>query len=407
MKKFTLLMAAALVGVSASAQLYVTGDNVTGATEAWAPAAPLELTAQNGVYSFTAKGNFKISTAKSTATGDWSGFNGGAKMLDGSWNKDKVAGTASATLKNGDTNILSPMGDTETLITYTVREDLSTINATLPEGVTFPVDQILDMYMVGNMTSWTPNNANYKMNTTDGKVYTLEGLNLAADAQFKFCGGSWGVRELTGGKYGEAGSVMSLGSGAGNITLSSAMENVTVKLTVLNDDFSAGTLEIIGGGEETMPEHFYILGHVNGATWAPDNAVEMTKTETGFEAKFTIGNSGAGDAFFSFTESTAADWDSLGQRWGAPTNDYELNAGDSATIQPGDNAFKVVADQEIILTLDWATKKLTYNIVSGVAAVEAANGEAVYFNMQGVRVANPENGLFIRVQNGKAVKVVK
>lgn len=44
---------------------------------------------------------------------------------------------------------------------------------------------------------------------------------------------------------------------------------------------------------------------------------------------------------------------------------------------------------------------------AGVDAIEAdaANGEAVYYNLQGQRVANPENGLFIRLQDGKAVKV--
>ena len=43
----------------------------------------------------------------------------------------------------------------------------------------------------------------------------------------------------------------------------------------------------------------------------------------------------------------------------------------------------------------------------GIAGIEAENGEAVYFNLQGVRVENPENGIFIRVQNGKAVKIMK
>lgn len=43
---------------------------------------------------------------------------------------------------------------------------------------------------------------------------------------------------------------------------------------------------------------------------------------------------------------------------------------------------------------------------NGVAAIEA-DGEAVYFNLQGVRVAQPEKGLYIRVANGKATKVVK
>ena len=43
----------------------------------------------------------------------------------------------------------------------------------------------------------------------------------------------------------------------------------------------------------------------------------------------------------------------------------------------------------------------------GIAGIEAENGEAVYFNLQGVRVQNPEKGIFIRVQNGKATKIMK
>ncbi len=45
---------------------------------------------------------------------------------------------------------------------------------------------------------------------------------------------------------------------------------------------------------------------------------------------------------------------------------------------------------------------------SGIAAIEAENNaEAVYYNLQGVRVANPENGIFIEVRGGKAAKVVR
>jgi len=44
----------------------------------------------------------------------------------------------------------------------------------------------------------------------------------------------------------------------------------------------------------------------------------------------------------------------------------------------------------------------------GIAEIEAeAAGEAVYYNLQGVRVDNPEGGLFIEVRGNKAVKVVK
>lgn len=43
---------------------------------------------------------------------------------------------------------------------------------------------------------------------------------------------------------------------------------------------------------------------------------------------------------------------------------------------------------------------------SGVNEIASDNGEAVYFNLQGVKVANPEKGIFVRVQNGKATKVM-
>lgn len=44
-------------------------------------------------------------------------------------------------------------------------------------------------------------------------------------------------------------------------------------------------------------------------------------------------------------------------------------------------------------------------VESGIEAIET-EGEAEYFNLQGVRVANPGHGLFIRIQNGKAEKVL-
>ncbi len=43
---------------------------------------------------------------------------------------------------------------------------------------------------------------------------------------------------------------------------------------------------------------------------------------------------------------------------------------------------------------------------SGISEVEVANGAAAYYTLQGVKVANPENGLYIKVQNGKASKIL-
>ena len=42
-----------------------------------------------------------------------------------------------------------------------------------------------------------------------------------------------------------------------------------------------------------------------------------------------------------------------------------------------------------------------------IESIEAENAEAVYYNLQGVRVANPENGIFIKVAGNKVEKVIR
>lgn len=51
---------------------------------------------------------------------------------------------------------------------------------------------------------------------------------------------------------------------------------------------------------------------------------------------------------------------------------------------------------------------VNYGVAGGnsVTEIEAEAGEAVYFNLQGVKVANPEKGLYIKVEGNKATKVI-
>ena len=47
------------------------------------------------------------------------------------------------------------------------------------------------------------------------------------------------------------------------------------------------------------------------------------------------------------------------------------------------------------------------NVSTGVESIEdGANGEAVYYNLQGVKVTNPDKGIYVKVVNGKAEKVI-
>lgn len=67
------------------------------------------------------------------------------------------------------------------------------------------------------------------------------------------------------------------------------------------------------------------------------------------------------------------------------------------------------AEENDLYSVEWNQKTTSVKVVKtgtvGVEAVEAAE-EAVYFTLQGVKVANPENGLYIKVVNGKATKVL-
>ena len=55
----------------------------------------------------------------------------------------------------------------------------------------------------------------------------------------------------------------------------------------------------------------------------------------------------------------------------------------------------------------WAKFNLVKASEAGVENIEIDNNApAVYYNLQGVKVANPENGVFIKVQGNKTSKVL-
>ena len=52
------------------------------------------------------------------------------------------------------------------------------------------------------------------------------------------------------------------------------------------------------------------------------------------------------------------------------------------------------------------TEVVLDEIATGIEEVNAANAPVEYYNLQGVKVANPENGIFIKKQGAKATKVI-
>lgn len=79
---------------------------------------------------------------------------------------------------------------------------------------------------------------------------------------------------------------------------------------------------------------------------------------------------------------------------------YEFNA----TVTP-DKLHYYYRGVSIYLTAFSATLKVT--APTGIDDIAAGDAAAAYYNLQGQRVSQPQGGVYVRVQGGKAVKVVK
>lgn len=62
---------------------------------------------------------------------------------------------------------------------------------------------------------------------------------------------------------------------------------------------------------------------------------------------------------------------------------------------------------EYKVTFNIETCEIVFTSTSGIAATAASSEAPVFYNMQGVRVENPTEGLYIRVQGNEITKVIK
>ncbi|MDE5663862.1 MAG: hypothetical protein K2L35_03640 [Muribaculaceae bacterium] len=156
----------------------------------------------------------------------------------------------------------------------------------------------------------------------------------------------------------------------------------------------------------------YVRGDMN--SWTPEEAWQLTKD--GNVYKLALGADqkiAAGEAF----KIADADWNSInvggdGETIMLDTETEVFNGGNPANI-----TLEAEFTGTIYLTLDYEGAAYIYFATtdenlpewvasSGVEFVEASDAPAQYFTLQGVRVANPENGLYIVVKNGKSYKAV-
>ena len=191
-------------------------------------------------------------------------------------------------------------------------------------------------------------------------------------------------------------------------------------------DPNAMTLTVSGEGTDdpdpvvTMPENLFIVGNIAGCVWDTVNAPALTKSGNTFtieSVEIVSASEEIAEGFFSFITVRGADWDTevnTGDRFGASMPDEVIEAPATVTLVPylaGVNASAaaswMIEAAVYDITVDFAA--MTVNVVKvgdGISAIEADNNApAVYYNLQGVEVAEPANGLFIEVRGNQVRKV--
>lgn len=214
--------------------------------------------------------------------------------------------------------------------------------------------------------------------------------------------------------YNEAGTEQLANSSYknGNYGLwNAAVENKKYLLCLTNsyDDFSA-TLTVEEPGPGATPKTAILIENAGNPTIFEKDSQEYGESLwycmdlNAGTLKWNSPESISGSVYAEGDYSSAIE--SIGYIWSDPDSADEYYGFYGLEIPaPGRYYFKIT--QCYFNTQITITGTALETVEDSVETLGAANGEAEYYTLQGVKVANPERGIFIKVAGGKACKVVK
>ncbi len=418
--------------------MYVIG-NVNGAS--WNPTNVLALTktadgifegkeVEIGTEMGTAYGYFSFCQNEGTA-GDWASI--GARY--GATEADFAPSfTEANAIMAGDQSFM-----VEAPVKLDITLDLTTMTVKIakseegedPDPV---VEAPEALYIVGNLCNWLPENA--LLMTKDGYTFTIENVEMPGadgteDTYFSFTTAAnleWADMTRYGAEVNDtpaiAGTPVTFVESEHAFKAAQAIYNVTVDFKEMTVTLTKVDDITIDPTPAYVPETLYVLGNVNDTNWSTADGVAMAKNgnEFSIESINVNGANAEGKGYFSFSEFIGADWGAVngGNRWGAAEADtpIEFTESNNATAPLTLYAVNINASSaksfmmesgvySMVVSFENETPVLSVTKISnGVEEVAVdANAPVEYFNLQGVRVAEPANGVYIRRQGASVSKV--
>ncbi len=305
---------------------------LVGAMTGWGKDSDYKMETTNGVtYTLTCtveKGKeFKF------FGGSWGTreLTGGSNLKNGTY--ELSAGSANMTLAIGGTvtfTLVQKNNFTSAMLTITGQEE-----GEEPEIPEIPDDPTIpEMYLVGAPNGWSAN-PEYKMESTDGITYTLT-CNIEAEEEFKFFGGSWGTRELTGAGLDLQDGTYNLHSGNDNMSLA---KGGTITFTLVQENnFTSAKLTIEGQGEVEQDPYtaVYLISDRNG--FIESSKFKMETTD-GLKYTLNIPDAGSDIAFKFRVKAESGDLTFSNGQQNIHNGEYTITGDDAKnmTLHTGGN----------------------------------------------------------------------
>lgn len=189
------------------------------------------------------------------------------------------------------------------------------------------------------------------------------------------------------------------------------------------NDYCVWSKVDVGGDDPhpTYPAKIYMVGTINNTSWATSSGFEPNTVENGVytwnSVKFDPAAAGA-DAYFTFLtalDATDGEWNGAnqGDRYGALTKDADISVNTPVAVKLYKNQVDAMGAQSwkapvgnYSTVLDLKNMTVTLRVPSSLTDINAVSNDtpALYYNLMGVRVENPSNGVYIVRRGDKVTK---
>lgn len=263
-----------------------------------------------------------------------------------------------------------------------------------------PQPGVTPLYVCGSISNWATSDA-YKMTGNAAGEYTIHLDKLTGE--FKI------TTDVVNGTWNDnltfsAQTALNLGQEYECESAVPMMSNMSVAglgATDVTVNFNINTkmIKVTGTPIEEVVTKYFIKGNFRDLSWP---SVEMVQgSDNLYHATIIPHEAECNFIVYKTNDDVEAGWYKGATAVVGETVTLQNDKGGNATVTLTPlHTYDFVFNPE--------TLELTVDQTSGVADIEAADElPAVYYNLQGVRVANPENGLYLEVRGNNVRKVVK